>query len=55
MGNDYQELLHEAIHQLKTATGIETIALYDLYQRVIINGIRFGCTIKKVHPTFRVM
>lgn len=47
MGNDYQELLHEAIHQLKTATGIETIAIDDLYQRVIINGIRFGCTIKK--------
>ena len=30
MGNDYQELLHEAIHQLKTATGIETIAIDDL-------------------------
>lgn len=47
MGNDYQELLHEAIHQLKTTTGIETIAIDDLQQRVVINGIRFGCTIKK--------
>ena len=30
MGNEYQELLHKAINQLKTATGIETIAIDDL-------------------------
>lgn len=47
MGNDFQELFHEAIQRLKEATGSEEITIDDLPQTVSINGIRFHCIIKK--------
>jgi len=47
MGTDYQELLHDAIHRLKVATGNEKITIDDLPQTVSINGTRFHCIIKK--------
>lgn len=48
MGTDYLELFHEAINNLKTTTGNDTIAIYDgLGKTICINGIKFCCEIKK--------
>lgn len=47
MGTDYQELLHDAIHRLKVATGNERITTDALPQTVSINGTRFHCIVKR--------
>ena len=48
MGTDYMELFHEAINNLKVATGNDNITIDDKMDKsVCINGIGFCCEIKK--------
>lgn len=48
MGTDYMELFHEAINNLRVATGNDNIAIDDKMDKsVCINGIGFCCEIKK--------
>ena len=48
MGTDYMELFHEAINNLRVATGNDNITIDDKMDKsVCINGIGFCCEIKK--------
>ena len=48
MGTDYMELFHEAINNLRVATGNDNIAIDDKMDKsVCINGIGVCCEIKK--------
>lgn len=48
MDTDYLELFHEAINNLRVATGNEDIAIYDESDKSInINGTMFYCEVKK--------
>ena len=48
MGTEYLELFNEAIDNLRTSTGNDSIAICDeLNKSICINGTEFYCSIKK--------